>query len=232
MPLDWERRVRVSWGDPRPLHRPPRPGPAAPSAPVARSCRPSTWELVRGQGDTAPTRAALRRAPPGLSHHRRGAPRNPESCLDRLRAMARLRRSKLAAGFLLLFQCLSERCQLAGGETPRQSRGKRGRYLPGGAGPGSAAEPGAAWPGQGRAGVGGAGPLSHSTGSVWALPTVPRASYPERCKRRLGVGSACSRGRPGVAAVLASHPSFPRLLRKSSPLLNFFVLMRIWPFLL
>lgn len=49
--------------------------------------------------------------------------------------MARLRRSKLAAGFLLLFQCLSERCQLAGGETPRQSRGKRGRYLPGGAGP-------------------------------------------------------------------------------------------------
>lgn len=37
--------------------------------------------------------------------------------------MARLRRSKLAAGFLLLFQCLSERCQLAGGETPRQSRG-------------------------------------------------------------------------------------------------------------
>lgn len=46
--------------------------------------------------------------------------------------MARLRRSKLAAGFLLLFQCLSERCQLAGGETPRQSRGKRGRYLPGG----------------------------------------------------------------------------------------------------
>ncbi|XP_068002520.1 plexin domain-containing protein 2 [Melanerpes formicivorus] len=38
--------------------------------------------------------------------------------------MARLRRSKLAAGFLLLFQCLSERCQLAGGETaPRQSHG-------------------------------------------------------------------------------------------------------------
>lgn len=54
--------------------------------------------------------------------------------------MARLRRSKLAAGFLLLFQCLSERCQLAGGETPRQSRGKRGRYLPG--------------PGRGRAGSG------------------------------------------------------------------------------
>uniref|UniRef100_A0A669QU36 Plexin domain containing 2 n=1 Tax=Phasianus colchicus TaxID=9054 RepID=A0A669QU36_PHACC len=37
--------------------------------------------------------------------------------------MARLRRSKLAAGFLLLFQFLSERCQLAGGETPSQSRG-------------------------------------------------------------------------------------------------------------
>ncbi|XP_014745058.1 PREDICTED: plexin domain-containing protein 2 [Sturnus vulgaris] len=68
---------------------------------------------------------ALLSAPPGLPQHRRGAAStpHPESCLGRLRAMARLRRSKLAAGFLLLFQCLSERCQLAGGETPRQSRG-------------------------------------------------------------------------------------------------------------
>uniref|UniRef100_A0A8C3C356 Plexin domain containing 2 n=1 Tax=Cairina moschata TaxID=8855 RepID=A0A8C3C356_CAIMO len=37
--------------------------------------------------------------------------------------MARLRRSKLAAGFLLLFQCLSERCQLVAEETPSQSNG-------------------------------------------------------------------------------------------------------------
>lgn len=55
--------------------------------------------------------------------------------------MARLRRSKLAAGFLLLFQCLSERCQLAAEETPSQSHGKphrdRGRDGDTGLGSGS-----------------------------------------------------------------------------------------------
>lgn len=114
--------------------------------------------------------------------------------------MARLRRSKLAAGFLLLFQCLSERCQLAGGETPRQSRGKRGRYLPGGAGPvpprGSAAGPGS---GSGaRAGVWGR--AASAAPALWALPAAPRAAYP------FGAGSPSSeRGLGSRLLILPYH---------------------------
>lgn len=78
--------------------------------------------------------------------------------------MARLRRSKLAAGFLLLFQCLSERCHLAGGEAAtRQNHGKRSQYLPGGAQ---------------RGGTGGEGPESRA-----------RAAF---LQPRRGVGSARS----------------------------------------
>lgn len=134
--------------------------------------------------------------------------------------MARLRRSKLAAGFLLLFQCLSERCQLGGGETPRQNRGKRGRYLPGGAGPGSAAERGAARPGGGGSGSGSRAAFpQHRHGVGSAGSSAGRASG--EGKRRLGVVSRCSRGRPGVAAVPAFHTSLPRRLQKELSITSF-----------
>lgn len=137
--------------------------------------------------------------------------------------MARLRRSKLAAGFLLLFQCLSERCQLAGGETPRQSRGKRGRYLPGGAPPvlrgarGSAA-------GRGRAGAG-AGPAPQPPRGGLCRPL--RGPRTRRGQTPFGAGSPSSRERPGVPA---SHPSLPRLPRKELSITSFLILMRIRDF--
>lgn len=113
--------------------------------------------------------------------------------------MARLRRSKLAAGFLLLFQCLSERCQLAAEETPSQSHGKphrdRGRDgdtgLGSGSGLGVAPPPPAASP--------------RRANGVWGPPPpLPREA-------RGGRG-------PGIAPLLHR-----RLLREELPPLSLYL---------
>lgn len=139
--------------------------------------------------------------------------------------MARLRRSKLAAGFLLLFQCLSERCQLAGGETPRQTRGKRGRYLPGGAGPGQrrGARGRAAGPGRG-----GGRPGSGEPGRLPAAPArrgLRRLLRGPRTRRRVntvwGLGPPAPEGGPGWPRCRLLPLRSPGVSGKSSPLLHF-----------
>lgn len=137
-----------------------------------------------------PARAAPRRLPDFPTPAQ-------ESCLGRLRAMARLRRSKLAAGFLLLFQCLSERCQLAAEETPSQSNGKpdRDRDRDGDTGLGS--------------------------GSGLGVAPPPPAASPQRANGVWGPAPPAPEGGPGCW--FCTPRSSPASLGRASPSLALFI---------